>query len=125
MPLEQISILDIVCPLIDGTKNGSIQWEAESSESDSFRTNLKAGGVRLSRTISFSAFTTTPAPIAGYVVELLDPKGRSIFQFQPQDTQEDLTAVNELFDLARHQALKLDPTITALVEEIRERSKRQ
>lgn len=118
MPLEQPSPLDIVRMLIHGTKNGSIKWEAESTEGDSFRTIFPTGGVRISRVVAFSG---VGGPL---LLELLDPKDRTLFQFRPE-TMHDLPPVKELFELASRQALNLDQAIGALVEEIRKRSEKQ
>jgi len=104
--------------LIVGTENGSIQWEAESSDGDSLRAVFPTGGVRLSQVVTFSG---SDGP---YIFELLDPKGRTMFQYRPQRTEADFS-VEELFRLAQRQALNLDQAIGALVEEIRKRSEKQ
>jgi hypothetical protein len=116
MPLEQI--LDVVRMLIHGTKNGTIKWEPELGEGDTLRTNLSAGGVRLARVVSFPGIVGAGGPL---LLELLDTRGRSIFQFRPENT-EDMPLVQELFDLARRQALNLDQAIGALLEEIKSRT---
>jgi hypothetical protein len=123
MPLEQNTALDIVRMLIEGTNNGKIKWEPDpaSAEGDVFLTGLAAGGVRLSHVVAFSGFAGSGGP---FLLELLDPKGRSLFQFRPQAT-EDTSLVQELFDLARRRALNLDQTLGALLDEIRSRTEKR
>jgi hypothetical protein len=118
MPVEELSIPDVVHMLAEGTKKGSIQWTAEDPTGDAFLTTFPAGGVRLSRVITFTGSPNLGGPL---LVELLDPRGHTIFQDRPQ-TPEDLVSLEELFSLARRQALNLDQTLAALLEEIRKRS---
>ena len=120
MNLNEISPLDIVRMLLNGTKDGMIKWEPESDEGDVFRANFNAGGVRLSRVVAFSNFVGSSGSL---LLELLDKQGRSIFQVRPE-TSEDVPLVEELFALARRQAPNLDQTIGALLEEISSRTKK-
>ena len=117
MPLEE-SIPDVVRMLINGTKNGTIKWEPESGEGDVFRTDFRAGGVRLSRVVTFPGIVQYGGPV---LFELLDPRGRSIFQFRPH-APDAVPLVQELFDLARCQAPDLDQAIGPLLEEIKSRT---
>ncbi len=127
MPREHTSILELVHMLIEGTKNESIKWEAESADSDSFRTNLKAGGVRLSRIFTFFSSPSPPEASVGgpFLIEMLDSTGRCILQFSPRKNEAAIPALEELFELAKNKALNLDQTIGDLVEEIRKYSKKQ
>ncbi len=117
MAPDQMLTQNVVRRLIEGTNNGTIQWASESIEGDSFRATLNNGGVRVSRVVEFPGLD---GPI---MFELLDPYGTSIFQFRPH-TDLEVTPVKELFHLARRQALNLDQTIGALIEEIESRTKR-
>ena len=116
MPPEQTTILDVVRVLIEGTKKGRIKWESDASQSDVFFTTLQKGYVRVSQLVSFTG------PGEPLLFELLDKEWRTISKLQP-DTSDDYPVVRELYDLARSQALNLDQTLAALVEEIQSRSR--
>jgi len=121
---DPIKITDLLHLLIEGTKKGAIKWEPESTEGDVFRAKLDSGSVRVSRVVAFSPSTAGSSYIVGgspLLFELLNADGRSLFPYRPMTT-EDHPLVEELFNLAREQALDLDKTIDALVEEIRSRA---
>ena len=95
------------------TKRGNLDWEVDPSDEQVYQAQLGNGSVRLYRLVSFSA-EWPRGPIG---LELLDPKGRGVFEYQQQTPN--YPAINDLYEMARRKALRLDRVITAILDDIK------
>jgi hypothetical protein len=115
MPPESVSLSDIVAQLVAATTLGTISWEVDPDDDESFRAKLGVGVVLLARGISYS-----PEVLNGMLaLELIDSKGRTVLKSNQVFADDSL---KNLYEMARSQALDLDTTISAMLADIKLRS---
>ena len=99
-----------ISALISATEQGRVKWELTAVE-DEYTTSFRG---------KFSVLTKKAAP-DWYGVRVLDPGEREMLEYhgQPNDlSYDDWTALRNLFDLARRNALAVDEAIDDFIKEI-------
>jgi hypothetical protein len=97
--------------LREATDNGTIRWN-ETAEEDTFRAILEAGIVHLS-----------PNGLGGHVLKVFDRRSDLAGTLTPTSPR-DIEELARFYDRIRHGTVNFDETYNALLDELRNRTKK-
>ena len=110
----QPSIVKVVETLLEGTKNGTIEWEPTHRKTE-FRTRMGAAAITVDKwdwTNEYTDDSVTSADITIY-----NKEGEKI-DTCVADAGPDFRALSDLHEVVRRKVLKVDETLATLLQEL-------